>query len=123
MGIFGKIKEGASKAADLAKETVEVNKLNSQISTKKREIDKHHNRIGELIFDAYLINDIPSVEQQVTTICQEIVNNQQEIRLLEIKIKEVKNEKDCICGKTIALQAKFCPTCGHKFEEDVESSI
>jgi uncharacterized membrane-anchored protein YhcB (DUF1043 family) len=123
MGFFGKIKEGASKAADLAKETVEISKLNTQISTKKREIDKNHSRIGELIFNAYLINELPSVEQQVATICQDIVNNQQEIRLLETKIKEAKNEKDCVCGKTITLQAKFCPTCGHKFDVDVESSI
>jgi DNA repair exonuclease SbcCD ATPase subunit len=123
MGFFGKIKEGASKAADLAKETVEISKLNTQISTKKREIDKSHSRIGELIFNAYLINQLPSVEQQVSTICQEIVNYQQEIRLLEIKIKEAKNEKVCVCGKTIELQAKFCPTCGHKFVEDSESII
>jgi hypothetical protein len=32
MGFFDKIKEGAGKAADLAKETVEVTLLNTQIS-------------------------------------------------------------------------------------------
>jgi uncharacterized membrane-anchored protein YhcB (DUF1043 family) len=121
MGLFGKIKEGASKAADLAKETVEITKLNTQISSKKREIDKSFNRIGEIIFNAYLINELPSVEQQVATVCQEIVNNRHEIRQLEIKIKEAKNEKQCVCGKTIALEAKFCPTCGHKFDEPVDS--
>jgi Zn finger protein HypA/HybF involved in hydrogenase expression len=123
MGFFGKIKEGANKAADLAKETVEISKLNTQISTKKREIDKSYSRIGEVIFNAYLINELASAEQQMITICEEIVSNQQEIRQLEIKIKEAKNEKDCVCGKTITLQAKFCPTCGHKFELDAESSI
>jgi hypothetical protein len=123
MGLFGKIKEGASKAAEFTKETVEISKLNTQISTKKREIDKIYNRMGELVFNAYLINDLPSAEQQVTTFCQEIVNNQQEIRQIEIKIKEAKNEKDCVCGKTVVLQAKFCAVCGHKFEEDVDSFI
>jgi chromosome segregation ATPase len=120
MGFFNKIKEGAGKAADLAKETVEVTRLNAQISSKKREIDKNHNRIGELIFGAFQINDLATVEDQVTTICQDIVSLQQDIQSLELKIKEVKNEKNCVCGKTIALQAKFCPSCGHKFVVDVE---
>jgi predicted nucleic acid-binding Zn-ribbon protein len=120
MGFFDKLKEGAGKAADLAKETVEITKLNTQISSKKREIDKCHTRIGELIFNAFSIHDISSAEDQVTAICQDIAILQQEIRQLELKIKEVKNEKYCVCGKTIALNAKFCPTCGHKFEVEEE---
>jgi chromosome segregation ATPase len=120
MGFFDKLKEGAGKAADLAKDTVEITRIHSQISSKKKEIEKNHYRIGESIFDAYLNHEITSVEEHVTVICQEIVTLQQEIRQLELKIKEVKNEKYCVCGKTIALHAKFCPTCGHKFEDVAE---
>jgi hypothetical protein len=47
MGFFNKLKEGAGKAADLAKQTVEVTRLNTQISSKKREIEKNHSRIGK----------------------------------------------------------------------------
>jgi chromosome segregation ATPase len=120
MGFFDKIKEGASKAADLAKETVEVTRLNTQVSSKKREIEKNHSRIGELIFNAFLVSNLTTVEDQVTIICQEIATLQQEIQNLELKIKEVKNEKPCVCGKTISLNAKFCPSCGHKFVTDAE---
>jgi hypothetical protein len=120
MGFFDKIKEGAGKAADLAKETVEVTRLNTQISSKKREIEKNHYRIGELIFNAFQLNDLAAVEDQVTTICQEISALLTDIQQLELKIKEVKNEKNCVCGKTIALNAKFCPSCGHKFITDTE---
>jgi chromosome segregation ATPase len=120
MGFFDKIKEGAGKAADLAKETVEITRLNTQISTKKREIDKSHSRIGELISSAFQINDLASVEEQVAILCQDIVSLQQDIQNIESKIKEVKNEKACVCGKTIAFNAKFCPSCGHKFTLEVE---
>lgn len=120
MGFFDKIKEGAGKAADLAKETVEVTRLNTQISTKKREIDKNHSRIGELISGAFQLNDLASVEVQVADLCQDIMILQQDIQNIELKIKEVKNEKACICGKTITLNAKFCPSCGHKFTVDLD---
>jgi rRNA maturation endonuclease Nob1 len=120
MGFFNKLKEGAGKAADLAKETVEVTRLNTQISAKKREIEKNHNRIGELIFSAFQMNDLTIAEGPVTTVCQEIVTLQHDILLLELKIQEVKNEKSCVCGKTIALNAKFCPSCGHQFVTDSE---
>jgi chromosome segregation ATPase len=120
MGFFDKIKVSAGKAADLAKETVEVTRLNTQISSKKREIEKNHSRLGELIFGAFQLNDLASVEDQVTTICQDTVTLQQDIHQLEVKIKEAKNEKNCVCGITIALNAKFCPSCGHKFITDIE---
>jgi rRNA maturation endonuclease Nob1 len=120
MGFFDKIKEGAGKAADLAKETVEITRLNTQISSKNRDIEKKHSRIGELIFSAFQINDLATVEDQVTAICQDIATLLNEIQQLELKIKEVKNEKNCICGKTIALNAKFCPSCGHKFASEME---
>ena len=115
MGFFDKIKVGAGKAADLAKETVEITRLNTQISTKKREIDKNFSRIGELTFGAFQINDLATVENQITGICQDTLSLKSDIQNLELKIKEVKNEKTCICGKTIAFNALFCPSCGHKF--------
>ncbi|MEX2461667.1 MAG: zinc-ribbon domain-containing protein [Paenibacillaceae bacterium] len=120
MGFFNKIKEGAGKAADLAKETVEITRLNTQITAKRKEIDKNNNRIGELIFSAFQKNDMDAVESQVTTICQDIAMLQQDIQNLDLKIQEVKNEKNCVCGKTIALHAKFCPSCGHPFVVDEE---
>jgi hypothetical protein len=123
MGIFGKIKEGASKAADLAKETVEVNRLNGQISSKKKEIEKSHSRIGEIVYAAYLASDLTTAEEDIALICKEIENSLADIRQLEIKILEAKNEKYCTCGKILAIDTKFCPACGHKFEisDSVES--
>jgi rRNA maturation endonuclease Nob1 len=120
MGFLDKLKEGATKAADKAKETVEVTRLNTQISGKKRDIERGYAKIGETVFQAYADGDLSAAEPEIQTLSQDIIGWQKEIAALEQKIKEVKNEKDCVCGKVVPLDAKFCQGCGHKFEEPVQ---
>jgi rRNA maturation endonuclease Nob1 len=120
MGFLDKLKEGATKAADKAKETVEVTRLNTQISGKKRDIERSYAKIGETVFQAYADGDLSAAEPEIQTLSQDIIGWQKEIAALEQKIKEVKNEKDCVCGKVVPLDAKFCQGCGHKFEEPVQ---
>ncbi|WP_049917358.1 MULTISPECIES: zinc ribbon domain-containing protein [Bacillota] len=117
MGFFDKLKEGASKAADKAKESVEVVRLNSQISAKRKDIEKNYIQIGEAVFQANLSNDLTAAEPAITKSSEQIVALQQEIDELEEKIMEIKDEKDCVCGKVVPIDTKFCPSCGHKFEE------
>ncbi|MDF2925782.1 MAG: hypothetical protein K0R57_4696 [Paenibacillaceae bacterium] len=118
MSFFKKVQEGAAKAAEKAKETVEVNRLSAQIHSKKREIDKLHQTIGESIYQSYLANDFANAESAVISMCEQIAELQKEIAAVELKIKEVKNEKDCICGRIVPLETKFCSFCGHKFEAE-----
>ncbi|WP_409344049.1 zinc ribbon domain-containing protein [Paenibacillus sp. MBLB4367] len=120
MGFLDKLKEGASKAADKAKETVEITRLNTQISSKKRDVERNFSKMGEAVFQAYLAGDLSTAEGSISEISQEIIGWQKEITALELKIKEVKNEKDCVCGKVVPIEAKFCQGCGHKFEDAVQ---
>ncbi|WP_442601522.1 zinc ribbon domain-containing protein [Paenibacillus sp. KN14-4R] len=115
MSFFGKVKEGAAKAAEKAKETVELTRLSAQISSKKKEIDKLNQSIGETVFQAYLSEDFLSSEPSVIALCRQITDVNQEITALEQKIKELKNEKDCVCGASLPVDTNFCPTCGYKF--------
>lgn len=116
MGFLDKLKEGASKAADMAKETVEVTRLNAQISSKKREMEKKTNQIGEVTLTAFLNNSLDSIEHGVKDLCLDMESLRKDVDQLDIKIREVRNEKDCPCGKTLSLQTKFCSACGHNFE-------
>ncbi|MFF2484734.1 hypothetical protein [Paenibacillus sp. NPDC058071] len=116
MGFFDKLKEGASKAADKAKESVEVVKFNSQISAKRKEIEKHYIQIGEAVYQAHVANDLALAAQSIRESSAHIIGCEKEIEALEEKIKIIKEEKDCICGSVVPLEAKFCPSCGHKFE-------
>ncbi|UVI29574.1 zinc ribbon domain-containing protein [Paenibacillus spongiae] len=118
MGIFDKIKQGATKAADMAQQTVEVTRLNSQISTKRKEIDRCLTQMGQFVFDAYRNTDLAAAEPQIDSISQEILHLQREIISLEMKISEIKNEKHCPgCSNTVPYASKFCNGCGHRFEE------
>lgn len=116
MSFFKKVQEGAAKAAEKAKETVEITRFSAQISSKKKDIEKLKQSIGESVFQSFLVNDFGSAESSVVSICNQIADLYKEIAAIELKIKEVKNEKDCVCGATVSTETSFCPSCGHKFE-------
>lgn len=117
MGFFDRLKESASKAADKAKDSVEVVRLNSQISTKRGEIEKLYIQIGKTVFQAHAAGDLTSARESVQSSSDSIIAIQQEITQLEKKVKAIKEVKDCVCGQELPLEAKFCSTCGHKFED------
>ncbi|MFX3632818.1 MAG: zinc ribbon domain-containing protein [Candidatus Pristimantibacillus sp.] len=119
MGFLNKLKEGASKAADMAKDSVEVVKLNAQISSKRKEIEKSYSVIGESVFQAYTSNDITLAESLIKDESAKIIALQEEIEQLDDKINFIKDEKDCTCGVIVPLDTKFCPSCGHKFEDAI----
>lgn len=117
MSFLDKFKKGVAEAGTLAKVTVEVNRLKLQISNKKKEIQEHYLRIGEAVFQ---IRQEAESEDKLAAIdewCSQILGIQAEIKELELKINELSNEKTCGCGKVLPLDAKFCVSCGHKFEE------
>lgn len=122
MSFFGKVKQGASEAAKKAQQTVEITRLKTQISSKEKEIEKNYSLIGEAVYNAFVAGDLSQSENNVTEFCRGIFSLKQEITVLELKIIEVRNEKECVCGKVVLADTKFCPGCGHKFDEKVEFS-
>ncbi len=120
MSFFNKLKEGASKAADKAKDSVEVVRLTSQISAKRKDIEKVYLHIGETVFKAHQSNqsdDRSDLTEYIQNSSNIILMLEAEITELEAKIKAIKDEKDCVCGQVIPLDSKFCPHCGNRFEE------
>ncbi|WP_314587594.1 zinc ribbon domain-containing protein [Paenibacillus terrigena] len=117
MSFLDKFKKGVAEAGTLAKVTVEVNRLKLQISNKRKEIQEYYLKIGEAMFQ---IRQEEGSEAKLTSIdewCAQILSIQADMKDLELKIKELSNEKTCSCGKVLPLDAKFCVSCGHKFEE------
>lgn len=117
-GFMDKLKQSASKVTDMAQQTVEVTKLSTQITSKKKEIEKRFTLIGEAVYHGNINHDLTSVSDMITSMINEIDSCQQDIMMLEQKISELKNEKVCTCGQVVALDVKFCPACGVKFVED-----
>ncbi len=111
---FDKLKQGASDTAKKAQQAVEVTKLKSQISSK--EIENHFMHLGESVFNAFRENDLSNAELSIRSRSEQVIQLQKEISDLQLKITEVRNEKKCVCGKTVVLDSKFCQSCGHRFD-------
>ncbi|GIP34414.1 zinc ribbon domain-containing protein [Paenibacillus sp. J2TS4] len=116
-GFLNKFKEGAAEAAKMAQQTVEITRMKAQISTKEREVETYFEAIGEQVFNAYGSKDLSQAEPFIEEASQQIVRIRQEIRELEIRIKEVKQIKECVCGRNVPLEANYCPSCGYRFEQ------
>ncbi|MBP1964439.1 hypothetical protein [Paenibacillus aceris] len=115
MSFFDKVKQGASDAAKKAQQTVELTKLKAQLSSKEKEIEKFYTLIGESVYAAYISGDSARSGEIVERFSQGIDAVKQEIAVLEQKIIEVRNEKECVCGKVVVADTKFCSACGHQF--------
>ncbi|ANE45262.1 hypothetical protein SY83_01745 [Paenibacillus swuensis] len=122
MSFLNKMKQGATDAARMAQQTLEVTKLKSQISSKEREIERNHTAIGQAVFAAFQAGDLSSSESAVNEYCSVIVKLQSEIQVVEQQILQVKNERVCTCGHVIPGDATFCSKCGKKYEPVAVSS-
>lgn len=117
MSIFDKLKQGVSNAGNTAKNTVEETRLRSKMKKNLEEIDTYLLVIGKEIYikgknDKLVLNEhIENNIEKIDTLYQRNIR-------LEKEIQKVWNQKSCVCGKTVNLDSKFCPSCGHKFEEE-----
>jgi len=110
------VSKGVSTATEKAQQTVEITKLHTQISSKRKEIEKRYAQIGEAVYEAYLAKDLSKAEAAILPECEAISGLRKEIAGLEERIRELRNEKECVCGQTVPYETKFCPSCGRKFE-------
>jgi hypothetical protein len=111
------VSKGVSTATEKAQQTVEITRLNAQISGKRKEIDKLFANIGAHVYEAYLAHDLSKAEAKVIPGCEEITAIRGEIVALENRIKTIRNEKECVCGKLVPYDTRYCPACGHPFPE------
>lgn len=118
MSFFDKVKQGASDAAKKAQQTVEITRLKSQISGKEKEMEKLFHLMGETIYRAHEAGDIASSEQEIASLCEGLDALKLEIQLLDERIKNIRFEKSCPCGKVVPLDARFCPDCGTELMEE-----
>ncbi len=123
MSLFRKFTEtvskGVSTATEKAQQTVEITRLHAQISGKRKEIDKLFAEIGEAVFESYVAKDLSLAEPRIIPSCERIEAIRAEIEGLENRMMELRNEKECGCGKKVPYDVRFCPSCGHPFPEPV----
>ncbi|MFC5652914.1 zinc ribbon domain-containing protein [Paenibacillus solisilvae] len=118
MSFLDKLKQGASEAAKKAQQTVEITKLKSQISGKEKDQEKLFLQIGAALYRSHQAGNVADSEQEVMGCCQQLDEIQADIQLIEERIKMIRFEKTCTCGKVVALDTKFCPDCGTQLPQE-----
>ncbi|WP_052476446.1 zinc ribbon domain-containing protein [Cohnella kolymensis] len=118
--ITDSVSKGVSSATEKAQQTVEITRINSQISGKRKEIERLYADIGEAVYSAYRAHDLSLAEAKVIPLCEEVAAIHEEINALDDRIKELRNEKDCVCGERVTYDVRFCPSCGHQFPEPAQ---
>ncbi|MGE4283394.1 MAG: hypothetical protein AB7G87_06680 [Clostridia bacterium] len=85
-----KLGTAAEATASKAKEIAEVTKLNSQISSEEKQIEKIYTEIGKLIFE----QDKENEQSPAAELCAKILAAQKNIEQLKQKIEEAKGMKE-----------------------------
>jgi rubrerythrin len=117
MNLLQRIKDGANRVTEKAQGSVEVGKLNSQISDIEREMEVEFMKMGRLFYEGYRLRDMSEAEGKMIELSRVCSRHQERIDVLRSRIAELKNERLCACGQVVALNANFCPHCGRKQEE------
>lgn len=118
--ILQKLKEGASKASEKAQNVIEINRLQSQIAARRKEIEQNVYLIGERVYDAYKKKDLTIAEDEVMALGDANLLLEEEIKQLEWKISELRHEKRCECGEVAPITSNYCAACGRKLPEAPE---
>ncbi|MDR0269221.1 zinc ribbon domain-containing protein [Paenibacillus sp.] len=116
MNILQRIKDGANRATEKAQGAVEVSKLSGQIAEIEKEMELHFMEMGRFFYDGYREEDMSLAEKEMLKHSKACDGLQQEIDELRRRIAELKNEKLCQCGRTVELDANFCPSCGRNLK-------
>ncbi|AIQ62210.1 hypothetical protein PSTEL_02850 [Paenibacillus stellifer] len=117
MNLLQRIKDGANRVSEKAQNSVEIGKLNSQISDIEHDMEIEFTKMGRLFYEGYRSRDLSLAEGMMTEHSRACLRLQDKIDELRARIAELKNEKLCKCGAVVALGANFCPNCGRKLEQ------
>lgn len=131
--LFDNLKKGVSVALTEAEKITKVvkdktvhiydtTKLNIALNDTQGKVDKHYQKIGEIIYDRYLNNR--DVGGDVEDYCQEIDSFMEEIKELKDRIASLKNNAICpSCGHCNDKSGEYCSKCGKKLQDDEDDMI
>lgn len=127
MGFFDQLGKKASDTMQSAKEkTNKIStemKLKSQFSEKKDRITVLYSEIGKEAYSNY-VKGINEITESLNEKLKEINDINEELRGINKELLSLKGIKVCPnCGGQIAVGADFCPKCGKKTSEMIETEI
>lgn len=123
MSFFDKMKTGMNQVKDKAAQTVEITRISSQISNKRKERSTQLEKLGEIVHQADLNGTLQESLEHIQSISTTITQVELEIESWESHLMKVKGEKRCDCGAVIPVDSRFCNSCGKEVKEEQLSPV
>ena len=92
MAFFDKLGEMAKTVSEKANDSLETNKLISDINLTKGNIQVYQRELGEFYWAKFAVGE--QLEEEAMLICDKIVAAQDKIRSLEAQIDQIKAESE-----------------------------
>ena len=130
---FDNLKKGVSVALNETEKIAKVvkaktvtaydaTKLNIALNSTESKVNKHFQKIGEIIYGEY--KDNRNVGDEIEAYCEEIDAFMEEIKELKERIATAKNSAVCpSCGSATDKSGDFCSKCGARISDDDEDVI
>ena len=120
---FGKvIAETAEVVAKKTEDTIEIQKIKSQIRVMERNNKKDFQKIGKMVYERFQKGNEDDID--FDEICEVIEEREKSIAELKKSIASIKGFELCeSCNEHLEPTASYCPKCGTKAKEEFEEEI
>lgn len=128
MEFFNKLGQKASEAykvtADKTGKLAKEAKLRMKMGELKTEINSIYEEIGKAVYENHVREEKRDISEEMEEKCTKIDLLSDEIESYLKECLELKDKKQCPnCYVEIEKNAKFCPECGVKQENEFEDSV
>ena len=114
-----KVKQLGKDTAEEVQKLNEIRQLNGKVSDAKKQIEHIYSEIGKKFYELHQDSVPEGFEEYVRTINDKTV----EIEQLKEQLREVKGVVLCeSCNTEVSADERFCPNCGSKMPEPVETA-
>lgn len=97
-------------------ETIEIQKIKSQIRAMKRDNKNDYQDMGKMIFERYQNGE--ELDEAYMEICKAIESRKSAIAECKEQVAEIKGLDVCVnCQAHVDKDVVYCPKCGEKVEE------
>jgi len=113
-----KITKTAEGVGKKTSEVVEQQRLRSQIGTFERDIKKHYEELGKIVYKRYEDGEVLDIE--FISPCEEINQKKELIEKCENDISGLTGRKKCKnCDAIVDKEDVFCRRCGELVKEEI----
>ena len=103
MAILEKLGDFAKNVSDLAEDSLEMSRLNSQINSFKSDIEKSRSELADFYWSKFVTGQ--QLDEEAMLICEKIVSFQDAVRTLQRQVEQVKEDREAEKAERKAAKA------------------